>query len=101
VLFDYVDFTEVPGDSTGHDLMLFALSTCGFCKSAIAFLKEHSVQYTLAYIDRMPVQTKKRVKEEFSERFQTRMLYPTMIIDGKDTLIGFIEESWKKSLDLK
>ena len=101
VLFDFVDFKDVPGETGGHDLKLFALSTCGFCKRAIAFLNEHKAGYSFVYIDKIPRSEKKRIKDEFFERFQTTMLYPTMIVDGEDFLIGFIEESWKTVLGLK
>jgi glutaredoxin-like protein NrdH len=100
-LFDYLDFSDVPGDKGGHDLKLFALSTCGFCRRAIAFLNDRKVGYSFVYVDQLPIEVKKKAKEEFSARFRTRMLYPTLLIDEKDTLIGFIEESWKKSLGLE
>jgi glutaredoxin-like protein NrdH len=100
-LFDYVDFTKVPGDSGGYDLKLFALSTCGFCKRAIAFLKEKGVGYSYVYVDMLGVGVKRRIKDEFYKRFMTRMLYPAMVIDGNDTLIGFTEETWKQRLGVK
>ena len=100
-MFDYVDFTVVPGEAGEHDLKLFALSTCGFCKRAIAFLNEHKAGYSFVYIDKLSRSEKKRIMDEFDETFQTRMLYPTMIVDEEDFLIGFIEESWKTALGLK
>lgn len=100
-MFDYVDFTDVLGEPGEHDLKLFALSTCGFCKRAIAFLNEHKVGYSFVYIDKLPGSEKRRIKDEFYETFQTGMLYPTMIVDKEDFLIGFIEESWKTALGLK
>lgn len=100
-MFDYVDFTVVPGEAGEHDLKLFALSTCGFCKRAIAFLNEHKVGHSFVYIDKLPRIEKKRIKDEFYETFQTRMLYPTIIVGEEDFLIGFIEESWKTALGLK
>ncbi|MBN2325267.1 MAG: glutaredoxin family protein [Spirochaetes bacterium] len=100
-MFDYVDFTEVPGDSRGHELKLFALSTCGFCKRAIAFLKENEVGYSYVYVDRLQMGEKKRVKDEFYKRFMTQMLYPALVIDGNDTLVGFTEEAWKQKLGVE
>ncbi len=100
-MFDYVDFTEVPGESGGHELKLFALSTCGFCKRAIAFLNDQRVGYSFVYVDKLPIGEKKRVKDEFYKRFMTRMLYPAMVIDGQDTLIGFTEDTWKRNLGVK
>ena len=100
-MFDFVEFTDVPGETGGHDLMLFALSTCGFCRRAIAYLKEHNIGYSFVYIDKVPVSMKQKIRSEFFEKFGTRMLFPTMVIDEKDILIGFIEESWKKTLGVE
>ena len=100
-MFDFIEFTEVPGESGDHELKLFALSTCGFCKRAIAFLKEQGVGYSFVYVDKLPVGVKKRTKDEFHKRFMARMLYPAMVIDGHDTLIGFTEDTWKQKLGLK
>jgi hypothetical protein len=47
------------------------------------------------------VGVKRRIKDEFYKRFMTRMLYPAMVIDGNDTLIGFTEETWKQRLGVK
>jgi hypothetical protein len=35
-MFDTVPFTIEEGNSKGHDIIVFALSTCGFCKRALA-----------------------------------------------------------------
>ena len=100
-MFDYVNFSDVSGESTGRELKLFALSTCGFCRRAITFLKEHNVSYSNVYVDQLPVSIKQRIKDEFSERFNKKILYPALIIDEKDVLIGFTEEVWVSSLGLE
>ena len=101
MVFDLVEFTMVHGESNGHELKLFALSTCGFCKRAIAFLKDNGVGYSFVYVDRLPVGEKKRIKDEFYKLFMTRMMFPAMVIDGTDTIVGFTEETWKQKLGVK
>ena len=100
-MFDYIEFSDIAGESTGHDLKLIALSTCGFCRRAIDFLKKHNISYSNIYIDHLPVSIKQKVKDEFSEKFNKKILYPALIIDEKDVLIGFTEEVWISSLGLK
>jgi glutaredoxin-like protein NrdH len=97
-VFDFVNFTDAPGDPTGHDLKLFALSTCGFCKRAITFLKEHNVSYSYVYVDKMSVSLKQKIKEEFNEKFKKKIMYPALIIDEKEALLGFTEETWKSNI---
>jgi glutaredoxin-like protein NrdH len=100
-VFDYVNFTDVYGESTGHDLKLFALSTCGFCRRAIEFLRNNNISYSNVYVDQLPVSIKQRLKDEFSERFKKTILYPALIIDEKDVLIGFTEEVWIRNLGIE
>ena len=100
-MFDYVEFSDVSGESIGHDLKLIALSTCGFCRRAIDFLKEHNISYSNVYIDQQPVHIKQKIKDEFSERFNKKILYPALIIDEEDALLGFTEEVWISNLGLE
>lgn len=82
------------------DLKLFALSTCGFCKRAIKFLKDRDVTFSFIYLDSLGVERKREVSASFREEFGARMLYPTLLIDGRDFLTGFVQPSWEDTLSL-
>ena len=97
-MFDYISFTQVDGDNIGKELKLFALSTCGFCKRAIAFLDEHEIQYSYAYIDNLGREMKQRVKNEFFEKFNKKMLFPTLMINDVDFLPGFVRLHWEEAV---
>ena len=99
-MFEYVDFSEIPGESTGHQLKLFALSTCGFCRKAIDFLKKKGISYSIVYMDQLPVSSKRQIKSEFSDKFDKKILYPALVVDDTEALIGFTKEDWVKSLGL-
>jgi len=98
VLFEYVTFTPVPGKREDYDLKLFALPTCGFCGRAKKWLKKKGFSYKIAYMDTLESTLKKRVKTDFQNAFGFPLTYPTLVIDGKDTLVGFIEIDWKQTL---
>lgn len=94
------DFTEVSGNNCGHDVVLFALSTCGFCKRAMEFLNENSIAYRYLHADMMSAEKRSILKEEYKKQYGNRLLYPTAIIDGKKILNGFIRPSWENALTL-
>ncbi len=41
--------TKVPGRNKKHRVLMYALSTCGWCKQAKRFLRDQSVEFE--YID--------------------------------------------------
>jgi len=95
-MFDYVDFQHKAGSNADRDLKLFALSTCGFCKKAMAFLEENGLAYDYVFVDLIDSEVKNRIKAEFEEHFEKKMLFPTLIIDGEEFLVGFIKFYWQK-----
>lgn len=94
-MFDKYDFIEVDGIDTGHELRLFSLSTCGYCKKAISFLNESGIRYSHIVIDELPIETKSEIKGIFKQRFGQKMAFPTLIIDKDDFLVGFIKLAWE------
>lgn len=98
VLFEYVPFTIIPGKRKNFDLKLFALPTCGFCNRAKKWLKAKGFSYKMVYMDTLESTLKKQLKNDFQNAFGFPLTYPTLVIDGKDTLVGFIEIDWKQTL---
>jgi len=97
-MFDYIEYTAVDGEMRNRDVEVYALSTCGFCKRALAFLRDKGIAHRYAHVDLIPLETKNRVKAALVEKFKEHVSFPFAIIDGKETLIGFIEEDWRKTL---
>ena len=96
IITDDIQFTDVDGRDTGKSLKVFALTTCGFCKRAMAFMKEQGVSFSYVYIDELGPDVKQRLKDRFFEEFGKKMLFPTLLIDEKDFLPGFIRLHWEK-----
>ena len=100
-MLDTLEYTEVNGSKNEHDLTMYALSTCGFCKSAIAFLKEKDVSFRYVYIDKLSADVKADTKEKLTERFNKRMLFPFLVVDAEKALPGFDEDIWMEELGVK
>ena len=95
---DTLEFIKVDGTDTRRDIEIYALSTCGFCKRALGFLDSNKIAYRYVHLDELPLETKARVKQELSARFNRQISFPFAIIDGKDYLVGFIEIDWRNTL---
>lgn len=97
-MFDHIEFEAVAGDSSDKKVILFALTTCGFCKKARTFLEEHNINYSYLYMDKIDNEVKIKMKSEFAEKFNKRLTYPTLLIDDSEILSGFIRIAWEKEL---
>ncbi len=97
-MFDYLEYTEVEGSRTAHDVEVYALSTCGFCKRAIAFLNDQGIAHRYIHMDMIPLEVKNKAKEELKAQFKEHISFPYAVVDGKSTLVGFVEADWRKTL---
>jgi glutaredoxin len=97
-MFDYLEYTEVEGKDSRHEIEIYALSTCGFCKRAMAFLKDQSIAYRYVHVDQTSMDLKNKAKAELNAKFNEHVSFPYAVIDGEQTLIGFIEADWRKTL---
>jgi glutaredoxin len=100
-MLDKLDYTSVPGSRADHEITVYALSTCGFCKRALAFLNARGLAYRYVYMDNVPLETKAEAKKALKERFKDDVAFPFAVIDGERHLVGFIEPDWKKTLGLE
>ncbi len=88
------------GTRNDHSIMVYALSTCGFCKRALAFLDTNNFSYRYLYVDLIPVDVKNTIKQELKERFKENVAFPFAVIDDKKYLVGFIEADWRATLQV-
>jgi glutaredoxin-like protein NrdH len=98
---DSVAFTHEEGRRKGRETTVYALSTCGFCKRGLQFLRDNSVDFSFVYVDDLPLETKNRIKQELRERFKKDVSFPFVVLDGEEALVGFIEPDWKLAFGIK
>ena len=94
-----VTFTQVKGDREPHQLTLFALSTCGFCRKAMEMLDEFSVTYQYIYIDKASTADKRIIKDFVKEQFSATLSYPFLVIDNSRYINGFLRVEWIRILE--
>jgi glutaredoxin-like protein NrdH len=90
------------GDHVSEDtrVKMYTISTCGFCKAAKAFLREHDIPFEFIDVDILDREEKRRVLREAREiAGMDRISFPTIVI-GDTVIVGFKEYELRKALGL-
>ena len=82
------------------EIRMYALSTCGFCRRAIAFLKEKGVRFSYMHVDELPPDEKQSVKDMIRKRYGKPLQFPFLVQNGTITLSGFDRMQWSLMLGL-
>ncbi len=93
-----LDFVMEKGKKNPCDIQVYALSTCGFCKRGLEFLRNNSLKFRFIYVDLQKPDTRMKIKRDLRDKFEDVQLgFPFVVIDGgKKVLVGFREDDWKK-----
>ncbi len=91
--------TKVPGKNKKHQVLLYALSTCAWCKRVKAFLKENGIEYEYIDVDLADEETKKKIKTDISSR-GGMLAFPTTIVDNKKLICGFLKDELIEALEI-
>jgi glutaredoxin-like protein NrdH len=81
---------HVNGKNKGK-VMLYALSTCGWCKRTKELLREIGVEFDYAYVDLLEGK-EQDIAMDNVERFNPSGSFPTLVIDDKKCIVGFKEQ---------
>ena len=72
-------------------VMLYALSTCGWCKKTIELLKQQNIEFDYQYVDLLEGKEQDDAMT-IIEKFNPRGSFPTLIIDDTRCIVGFNEK---------
>lgn len=87
---------RVEGENRG-DIVLYALSTCGWCRKTRQLLEEMGVGYSYVYVDLLPRNEREQVRQEVM-KWNPRGSFPTIVIDNERTVVGFSEDKIREAL---
>jgi len=93
-----IKIEHVDGDNKGK-IMLYALSTCGWCKKTKEFLDKLGVAYSYIYVDLLEGDDKSETMDEV-KHWNPRCTFPTLVINDKDCIVGFKEDKIKEALKI-
>jgi glutaredoxin len=81
---------HVNGKNKGK-VMLYALSTCGWCKRTKELLLVIGVEFDYVYVDLLEGKEQDAAMDNV-ERFNPSGSFPTLVIDDKKCIVGFKEQ---------
>lgn len=73
------------------DVLIYALSTCQWCRKMKELLNEMGIDYYYIDVDLVTGDDQKEVIEEIKQ-FNPACSFPTMVINGRESIIGFDDE---------
>jgi glutaredoxin len=78
-------------------IMLYALSTCGWCEKTKKLLDKLGVEYHYLYVDLLDTEDKIRVMEEV-EKHNPLRTFPTVVVDDEKCIVGYNEDKIREVL---
>ena len=85
-----VEKNHVAGTKKG-DVLLYALSTCQWCRKTKELLNELKVDYHYIDVDLVAGDDQKELIEEI-KKYNPACSFPTIVINERDCIVGFDEE---------
>ncbi len=87
---------HVPGRNAGK-LMLYALSTCIWCKKTKQLLNDLGVEYDYVFVDLLQGQDRDEAIA-LIQKWNPDLSFPTLIVNDKRSIVGFKESDIKEVL---
>jgi glutaredoxin-like protein NrdH len=89
---------KVIGENKRHMVLLYAISTCAWCKRAKKFLADKNVEYKYVDVDLCSRKDREKISSDILNR-GGYLSFPTIIIDDKILINGFHEDRIKEALE--
>ncbi|HJX56837.1 MAG TPA: glutaredoxin family protein [Methanoregula sp.] len=91
-----MDIEHVDGKKKGK-IMLYALSTCGWCSRTKDLLRELGVDFDYTYVDLLEDKEQDDAMNEV-EKWNPKGSFPTLVIRDKKGIVGFREDEIREAL---
>jgi glutaredoxin len=87
---------HVAGKKVGT-IMLYALSTCGWCARTKELLRSLGVEFDYTYVDLLEDKEQDEAMDQV-EKWNPSGSFPTLVINNKKCIVGFREEDIRGAL---
>jgi glutaredoxin-like protein NrdH len=91
-----MEVKHIEGKNRGK-IVLYALSTCVWCKKTKRLLNHLGVAYDYVDVDLLDEAEKDKIKKEIM-RWNPRTSFPTIVIDDNKCVVGFDEKKIKEEI---
>ena len=87
---------HVPGKKSRR-IMLYALSTCGWCHKTKTLLDDLGVEYDYEYVDQLQGDEKDEAVRKVTE-WNSACSFPTLVLDNEECIVGYKEGEIREAL---
>ncbi len=87
---------HVPGKNAGN-IMLYALSTCGWCRKTKQLLDELGVEYDYEYVDHLQGREREETMKAV-KHWNPSLNFPTLVINDGKCIVGYKEDEIREAL---
>jgi glutaredoxin-like protein NrdH len=94
-----MQLSKVSGKNSKHKVLVYALSTCVWCKMTKQFLKDNDVDYEYIDVDLCDEEDKVKIRQHIQSK-GGNLGYPTIIIDDNILITGFRKDKLKEALGI-
>ena len=91
-----MNVTHVDGNKAGK-VMLYALSTCVWCKRTRALLDDLGVEYDYVYVDLLSRDEEESAMKEITKH-NPDGAFPTLVINNSKCIVGYNEDEIREAL---
>lgn len=92
-----MSWKHVDGKNKGK-VILYALSTCEWCKKTRLLLEDLKVEFSYIYVDLLEGDERSKLIEEV-KRFNPKLSFPTVVLNDENAIVGFNEEGIREALE--
>ncbi len=92
-------FSKVLGKRNDHKVVVYALSTCVWCKMTKQFLQDNDIAFEFINVDLTEPEEKEQIRQQIQSKGGS-LNYPTTIVDDKKVITGFRKDQLKEALGL-
>ena len=89
---------HVNGKRVGK-VMLYALSTCGWCHKTKEFLTSMGIDFDFVYVDMLEGDDREAAFNEV-EKWNPKGSFPTIVIRNEKSIVGFREKEIREALEV-
>ena len=87
---------HVPGAKSA-DIMLYALSTCGWCQRTKKLLDDLGVAYDYEYVDHLQGEEREEAIQKVTV-WNPSCSFPTLVINNEKCIVGYQEHEIREAL---
>jgi glutaredoxin-like protein NrdH len=94
-----MQLSKVSGKNSKHKVLVYALSTCVWCKMTKQFLKDNGIEFEYVDVDLCDEKDREKIRQEI-QRKGGSLSYPTIIVDDNVVITGFRKDQLKEALGI-